>query len=154
MFISLKVWAFAVYPSTETGVVEMPGEVGAATQQQDNNMLFCGRNRISARTLQNDLKPAIPVHVSSCNVRNRLHDGGTRALHPQLGPILTVQDHQTFYFWATVLFLDRVPPPLFSLSDLQWSVIHFSASREIVPLLFWHWIECSSVENALPERLK
>ncbi|KAI4884107.1 hypothetical protein NFI96_009820 [Prochilodus magdalenae] len=68
---------------------------------------------------QNNLRQATNVHVSAQMVRDRLHEDGVRARHPQMGVVLTAQDragslafareHQDWEIrhWRPVLFTDE-----------------------------------------------
>ncbi|KAI4873516.1 hypothetical protein NFI96_032599, partial [Prochilodus magdalenae] len=72
-----------------------------------------------ASALQNDLQQATNVHVSAQTVRNRLHEDGMSAQHPQMGVVLTAQhragclafarEHQDWQIrhWRPVLFTDE-----------------------------------------------
>ena len=73
----------------------------------------------TACALQNDLQQATGVNVSAQTIRNRLHEGGLRARHPVVGPVLTTQhrearlafarEHQNWQVrhWCPVLFTDE-----------------------------------------------
>ncbi len=45
----------------------------------------------TARALQNDLQQASGVNVSDQTIINRLLEGGLRARHPLVGPVLTAR---------------------------------------------------------------
>uniref|UniRef100_A0AAY4AE48 Transposase Tc1-like domain-containing protein n=1 Tax=Denticeps clupeoides TaxID=299321 RepID=A0AAY4AE48_9TELE len=67
------------------------------TPQQDCYFCLCARMamRNTARVLQNYLQQTKNVHVSAQTIRNKLHEGGMRARHPQVGVVLTAQHRAT-----------------------------------------------------------
>ena len=75
---------FAVPLSTVSGAWRRYQETGRYKGELDRAMS-------TARALQNDLQQATGVNVSDQTVRNRLHEGGMRARHSLVGPVLTAQ---------------------------------------------------------------
>ncbi len=70
----------------------------------------------TARALQNDLQQATGVTVTDQTIGNRLHEGGLRAQHPLVGPVLTAHH--------------RGARLAFAIENQNWQVCHWH------PILF------------------